>query len=137
VIPPHTRSPLLAGLPGQGPLVEVSSGFESAESGLFVVGDAAQTPLPRAANVAAAAGRTAADAVLARLGLFSEQEPHLPQPECYVGHDGGLYSRISLRYPQGLPPTGEAEVRLEGPSESLAAGFEESFNRWRALRSEN
>lgn len=137
VIPPHTRSPLLAGLPGQGPLVEVSSGFESAESGLFVVGDAAQTPLPRAANVAAAAGRTAADAVLARLGLFSEQEPHLPQPECYVGHGGGLYSRISLRYPQGLPPTGEAEVRLEGPSESLAAGFEESFNRWRALRSEN
>ena len=137
VIPPHARSPLLAGLPGQGPLVEVSSKFESAQSGLFVVGDAAETPLPRAADAAAAGGRTAADAVLERLGLSPAQEPHLPEPECYIGHGGGFYSRISLRYPEGLPPAGEAEVTLEGPSESLAAGFEEAFNRWRTLRSED
>src|SRR5215210_390557 len=54
VIPPHTRSPLLAGLPGQGPRVEVASGFESAESGLFVVEEATTTQLARGASVARA-----------------------------------------------------------------------------------
>jgi sulfide:quinone oxidoreductase len=137
VVPPHVRSALLAGLPDQGPLVEVSSDFESAEPGLFVVGDAAQVPLPRAADAALAEGRMAVDAVLERLGLSSEQESHLPKPECYVGHGRGFYSRISLRYPGGLPPAGEAEVAIEGPSAGLAAGFEEAFNRWRAMRSED
>jgi len=128
------RSPLLRRLPGEGPLVEVSPRFESAEPGLFVVGDAAMAPLPRAADAAAAEGRTAADAVLEGLGLSTEQEPHLPEPECYVGHGAGRYSRISLRYPDGLPPGGKAEVRIEGPSETFAAGFEASFDRWRELR---
>ncbi|CAN5742986.1 hypothetical protein BH24ACT22_BH24ACT22_02380 [soil metagenome] len=133
VVPPHVRSPLLAGLPGDGPLVQVSSRFESAEPGLFVVGDAAMTSLPRAADVAAAAGRTAVDAVLERLGLLERWEPHSPQPECYVGHGGGTYSRISLRYPDGPPPQGEAEISIEKPSEELGAGFRSSFDRWRAL----
>jgi sulfide:quinone oxidoreductase len=137
VVPPHARSPLLAGLPGQGPLVEVSSGFESAEPGLFVVGDAAGTPLPRAADAAAAGGRTAADAVLARLGLSSEQEPHLPKPECFVGHGGEQFSRISLSYPDGLPPWGEVKITVEGPSRRFAGEFEDAFARWRALRSED
>jgi sulfide:quinone oxidoreductase len=135
VVPPHTRSPLLAGLAGEGPLVSVSPRFESSEEGLFVVGDAAMVPLPRAADAAVAEGRTAADAVLEQFGLSGEQEPHLPEPECYVGHGGGRYSRISLRYPDGLPPAGSAAVRIEGPSERFAAGFEASFDRWRALRS--
>lgn len=134
VVPPHVRSPLLRNLPGEGPLVEVSARFESAQPGLFVVGDAAMVPLPRAADAAAAEGRTAADAALERLGLSAEREPHLPEPECYVGHGGGRYSRISLRYPDGLPPAGRAEVRIEGPSEGFAAGFEGSFDRWRRLR---
>jgi sulfide:quinone oxidoreductase len=115
--------------------VPVSERFESEEPGLFVVGDAAMTPLPRAADVAAAGGRTAADSVLARLGLAPEREPHLPEPECYVGHGGGLYSRISLRYPDGLPPAASAQVEIEGPSEDLISGFRAAFDRWRALRS--
>jgi sulfide:quinone oxidoreductase len=137
VIPPHVRSPLLAGLPGQGPLVEVSYEFESAESGLFVVGDAAATPLPRAADVAAAGGRTAADAVLARLGLSPEQEPHLPTPVCFVGHGGELFSRISLWYPGGLPPRGSARVMIQGPSRRFAGEFEDAFARWREVRNES
>lgn len=134
VVPPHVRSPLLSRLPGDGPLVPVSERYESTEPGLFVVGDAAMTPLPRAADVAAAAGRTAADAALARLGLAPEEEPHLPEPECYLGHGGGFHSRISIRYPHGLPPAGNAEVGIEGPSEELAEGFEAAFARWLALR---
>lgn len=135
VIPPHVRSPLLAGLPGGGPLVEVSPRFESAESGLFVVGDAAATPLPRAADAAASAGRTAADAALSRLDHSPEEEPHVPEPECFVGHGGGLFSRVSLRFPDGIPPQGAAEITLEGPSSSLAREFEEAFVQWRSQRS--
>jgi sulfide:quinone oxidoreductase len=134
VVPPHARSPLLAGLGGEGPLVPVSPRFESSEPGLFVVGDAAMAPLPRAADAAAAEGRTAADAILERLGLCGESETRLPEPECYVGHGGGRYSRIYLRYPDGLPPAGGAEVTVEGPSGHLAAGFEASFESWRRLR---
>ncbi len=134
VVPRHARSPLLAGLGGEGPLVPVSSRFESAEPGLFVVGDAAAAPLPRAADAAAAEGRTAADEILQRLGLADATEPHLPEPECYVGHGEGRYSRISLRYPNGLPPAGDVEAEIEGPSRSLATGFEELFERWRGLR---
>ncbi len=44
------------------------------------------------------------------------------------------YSRISLRYPDGLPPAGSARAEIGGPSEELASGLEESFARWRALR---
>ncbi len=134
VVPPHGRSLLLAGLPGEGPLVPVSPRFESARPNLFVVGDAAMIPLPRAADVAAAGGRTAADAALENLGLFRGREPHPPAPECYVHHGEGSYSRISLRYPDGLPPRARPEITLEGPSERLAAGFEASFDRWLGLR---
>jgi sulfide:quinone oxidoreductase len=91
-------------------------------------------PLPRAADVAAAGGRTAADAALENLGLFRGREPHPPAPECYVHHGEGSYSRISLRYPDGLPPRARPEITLEGPSERLAAGFEASFDRWLGLR---
>lgn len=134
VVPPHGRSSLLAGLPGDGPLTPISSRFESARANLFVVGDAAMVPLPRAADVATAGGRTAADAVLVRLGISGGREPHLPAPECYLPHGGNSYSRISLCYPDGLPPRARPKVALEGPSESLAAGFEGSFKRWREPR---
>ena len=130
VVPPHARSPLLAGLPGEGPLAPVSPRFESVLPNLFVVGDAAMVPVPRAADVAAAGGRTAADAVLENLGLCGGREPHPPAPECYLPHGGGSYSRISLRYPDGMPPFAGPEVTLEGPSVRLAAGFEASFERW-------
>jgi len=132
VVPPHARSPLLAGLPGGGPLAAVSPRFESALPNLFVVGDAAMVPLPRAADVAAAGGRTAADAALENLGLCGGREPHPPAPECYLPHGGGSYSRISLRYPDEMPPLAGPEVTLEGPSARLAAGFEASFDRWRS-----
>ncbi len=134
VIPPHVRSPLLSDLPGKGALIPVSPNFESEVPGLFVVGDAAMVPLPRAADAAAAEGRTAADAILERLGLSDASEPHMPEPECYVGHGDGSYSRISLRYPDGLPSSGEAEVGIQGPSQMLAAEFAESFGRWQKMR---
>lgn len=134
VVPPHRRPAALSGLAGEGPLVEVSPHFESSEEGLFVVGDAAAAPFPRAAGPAEAAGKTAADAVLARLGL-GEAHRHTPAPECYVGHGGGVFSRISLSYPEGLPPEGTSRVSIEGPSPELARGPEATLERFRQLRS--
>ncbi|WP_397546428.1 NAD(P)/FAD-dependent oxidoreductase [Rhodothermus marinus] len=137
VVPPHGRAPMLATLPDEGALVSVDERLETAEPGLFVVGDATRTPLPRAAGVASVQGQTAADAVLDRLGLARFEGPHLPEPECYIGHGDGRYSRITIRFPEGLPPAGRPEVRLEGPSPELAAGFARVFDTWRALRTEN
>lgn len=132
LIPPHRRSPALADLPGDGPLVTVGADGASAPRGPFVVGDAAATPLPRAAGVAEAQGRTAADAVLARLGLAEPTPPHVPEPSCYVLHGGGSVSRIRLRYPRGLPPEGEAEVLIDGPSPDLALAAEGERSRFLA-----
>ncbi|ACY49448.1 NAD(P)/FAD-dependent oxidoreductase [Rhodothermus marinus] len=137
VVPPHGRAPMLATLPDEGVLVSVDARLETAEPGLFVVGDATRTSLPRAAGVATAQGRTAADAVLDRLGLARFEGPHLPEPECYIGHGDGRYSRITIHFPEGLPPTGRPEVRLEGPAPELAAGFARVFEEWRTLRTEN
>ncbi len=136
VVPPHIRAPLLATLPNDEVLVPVDERLETAEPGLFVVGDATRTPLPRTAGVATAQGLTAADAVLDRLGLARYEGPHRPAPECYIGHGEGRYSRITIRFPDGLPPAGRPDIRLEGPSPALAAGFARVFDEWRALRTE-
>lgn len=119
LIPPHRRSGALAELEGEGALVAVDERCESSVPGVYVAGDAAAGGLPRAAGVAEAQGRTAADAALTRLGLAEPLEPHLPEPSCYVAHGGGNLSRIRMTYPHGLPPKGEAEVTIEGPSPDL------------------
>lgn len=134
VIPPHTRAPLFTTLPDRGILVPVDERMETALPGLFVVGDAAHTPLPRTAGAATAQGRTAADAALDRIGLARYAGPHLPAPECYIGHGEGRYSRIMIRFPHGLPPAGQPEIQLEGPSSALASDFARVFDEWRALR---
>ena len=133
VIPPHARSPALAELDGDGPLVGVDERGESSVAGLFVVGDAAASGLPRAAGAAEALGRTAADAVLARLGLAEACAPHAPEPSCYVQHAGGAISRLRLRYPRGLPPAGEAQVDIDGPTPDLAHAVEGERRRFLRL----
>lgn len=133
LVPPHRRSPALTGLVGDGPLVSVDERGESSERGVFVVGDAAATGLPRAAGPARAQGRTAADAVLARLGLAEACEPHAPEASCYVLHAGGSVSRIRLRYPAGLPPGGEPQVAIDGPTPDLAHAAEGERRRFLSL----
>ena len=133
LVPPHRRSPALRGLGGDGPLVAVDAHGESSARGVFVVGDAAASGLPPAAGAAEAHGRTAADAVLARLGLADDAPPHRPEPGCYVLHAGGAVSRIRLRYPAGLPPDGAAEVAIDGPTPDLAHAAEGERRRFLAL----
>lgn len=118
-IPPHRRAAMLRGLPGDGPLVPVAPDMKTGVPGVWVVGDATGTMLPRAAGVAEAQGQTAADSVLASLGLAEAQPPHLPEPVCYLwaGQQAG---RIRLRFPNGLPPAGAPQVAFEQPSEGLA-----------------
>ena len=134
VVPPHVRAPMLRHLPGSGPLVGVTSQLESDEPNLFVVGDAAKTPFPRAAGAATAQGKTAADAILARLGLIEPAVPHPPEPECYIGHGGDVFSKISMRYPNGLSPTAKPEVYLDAPSAKLGKEFAAAFDTWKRQR---
>ncbi len=133
LVPPHRRSPMLEGLADDGELVTVDERGESSTRGVFVVGDAAATGLPRAAAAAEAQGRTAADAVLARLGLTPARDPHAAEPSCYVLHAGGAVSRIRLRYPAGPPPGGEAQVAIDGPTPDLAYAIEGERRRFLAL----
>lgn len=136
VVPPHVRSPILHHLPGDRPLVNVSAQFESDEPNLFVIGDAAKTPFPRAAGAATAQGKTAADVILARLELSEPTPAYVPKPECYVGHGGNVFSKIALRYPDGLPSTAKPEVYLDAPSAELAKEFAAAFETWKKQRYE-
>jgi sulfide:quinone oxidoreductase len=112
----------------------VGAGFESAEPGLFVIGDAAATPYPRAAGAATASGAAAAKTVLVRLGLAPVSALPSPQLDCYVGDGSGRFSRLRLRYPDGPPPEGRPEVEVSGPSEALRTEFASGFRHWRQLR---
>lgn len=133
LVPRHRRPALLSGLPGTAPTVEVGAHGQTAVANLFVAGDAAATPLPRAAGVAEAQGRTAAGAVLAGLGVADAAPPEVPSPSCYVGHGGGNTSRIRIRYPLGVPASGEGEVSIDGPTPELALAAEAERRRFMAL----
>lgn len=124
VIPPHRRFAMLADLDAVGPLVKVDAHGQSSVPGVFVVGDAAASGLPRAADVAATGGRNAADAVLAGLGIEPPGPPGVPQPSCYINHGGGSMSRIRITYPSGLPPAGEARVEIDAPTPDLGYAAE-------------
>ncbi len=134
LVPAHRPSPLLAPLAGEGPLVPVNHQFETHWAGLFVAGDAAASPYPRASGAAIASGKSAAQGVLARLGLSEKEEGSLPQLDCYVGHGGDIYSRLSVRYPEGPPPVGHPQVLIDGPSADLGTEFGEGFLRWLRAR---
>ncbi len=137
VVPAHRRSPALAELGPAGPLVGVSPAYETEIDGLFVVGDAAASSFPRAADPAATAGEIAAATVLARVGLGDPPRLRPPEPECFVGHGNGRYSRLRLTYPAGGPPAGSASITIDGPSTGLAADVDAAASRWRQLRSED
>ncbi|GAC1307892.1 MAG: FAD/NAD(P)-binding oxidoreductase [Ktedonobacteraceae bacterium] len=118
-IPPHRRPAFLAELPGNGPLVQVDAHLRTAMDKTWVVGDVAATPLPRAAGVAEAQGHTAAESVLAELGLSEPQAPSVPAPNCYVWTSLSSVARIQLRFPNGLPPAGTPELILDPPSAAI------------------
>ena len=138
VVPRHRASSLLADLvEANSPLVTVDARFATEMPGVFVVGDAADSPYPRADGPAAWSGVVAADAVLAELGLGSAQCPVTPQVDCFVDHGDGAYGRIRLAYPDGSPPGGQAAVAIDPATQALATDFEEAHRRWNALRVED
>lgn len=114
LVPPHERAACLAGLPGDGPLVEVGDCGRVGEGLLFVIGDAAATGLPRAAGVARCLAAAAADAVLQDLGLAEAPPPEPVQASCFMFHHGGALSRIRVTYPGGEP-----RMEIDGPSLDL------------------
>ena len=137
VIPRHRTSPMLADLvDSTGPLVRVDSHFATEMAGVFVVGDAAASPYPRAADPAAWSGRLAATAVLSELGCDHARTPEAPAPDCFVDHGDGAYGRIRITYPDGPPPGALPAVSIDPAAPALATDFEEAHRRWHALRVE-
>lgn len=119
IVPHHRRPAFLANFPGDGVLVQVDASQQTAMDKTWVVGDVAATPLPRAAGVAEAQGRTAAEAVLVALGLRDAHVPVIPTPTCYVWTGRANAARIQLQFPNGLPPVGKPDVILDAPSPTL------------------
>jgi sulfide:quinone oxidoreductase len=137
VVPRHRTSPLLTDLvASSSPLVTVGARFATDMAGVFVVGDAAASPYPRAADPAAWSGRLAATAVLSELGFDHAGVPEAPAPDCFVDHGDGVYGRIRISYPDGPPPGGQPAVTVDPAAPALAADFEEARRRWHALRVE-
>ena len=100
---------------------------------VFAAGDVVLSPLPRAAGVAEAQGITAAEAVLAAVGLEPARRPRLPSPVCALDHGDGRFSRIAITFPDGLPPSGRPSVRVDGPSKALASVARDAAARLRDL----
>ncbi|HCI80757.1 MAG TPA: pyridine nucleotide-disulfide oxidoreductase [Ktedonobacter sp.] len=129
-VPPHTCPTFLKALSDKGVMVKVDSEQRTVMEKLWVIGDVAGTPLPRAAGVAEAQGRTAAASVLATLGVAEPQQPFIPTPDCYIWTGQEQAARIQLRLPHGLPPTGKPDVLIDQPETVI---FEEALNaqeRW-------
>jgi len=129
-VPPHRRPAFLADLGGTGPLVTVDASMRTSMPGVWAVGDVTATPLPRAAGVAEAQGRTAAESVLAALGVATATPPTLPVPSCYVWTGPARAARIAIRFPDGLPPGGAPDVTLTAPSAALAVEALAARDEW-------
>lgn len=129
-VPTHQRPAFLAQLPGNGPLVQVDASLRTALDKLWVIGDAAATPLPRAAGVAEAQGQTAAASVLTTLGLSEPQAPVLPAPGCYIWTGLSSAARIQIHFPNGLPPTGKPDIQLEAPNAAILTDALQAPQQW-------
>ncbi len=137
VIPRHRTSPLLGHLAdASSPLVTVDARFATEMAGVFVVGDAAASPYPRAADPAAWSGTIAAAAVLSELGFDHARTPLAPAPDCFVDHGDGAYGRIRITYPDGPPPGGQSAVAIDPAAPELATDFEAAHRHWRSVRVE-
>jgi sulfide:quinone oxidoreductase len=137
VVPPHYASPLVADLAeASSPLVSVDARFATEIAGVFVVGDAAASPYPRAADPAAWSGMVAAQAVLSELGVEGDEVAQTPTADCFVDHGEGAYGRIRIAYPDGSPPRGRPAVTIDPAAPARAADFEDAHRRWQAVRVE-
>jgi len=134
-VPPHRRPPLLADLPGNGPLVSVDAYLRTPQERLWCVGDVAATPLPRAMGAAEAQGQTAAADVLATLGLRAPLAPTTPALSCYVWTSLTQAAHIQIRFPAGLPPAGQPDIVLDPPSAALFSAAQRTAEQWRMRRS--
>jgi sulfide:quinone oxidoreductase len=132
-IPPHRRPSMLEELPGNGPLVQVDAHQHTTMEKVWAVGDVTATSLPRAAGVAEAQGRTAAEAVLTTLGLDEPKAPIMPTPNCYIWAGQGRAARIQLSFPDGLPPAGKPNLILEPPTATIFAEALAAPEQWMKL----
>lgn len=131
VVPPHTTSDVLTALGLPGPTVPVDAVGRSGVERLYVAGDAAAGPYPRAAAPAVRSGIAAAEGALDDLGLAESSEAAPPEPDCFVDAGGGRYRRIQLSYPGGPPPEGRPVADLHPPRDAAASGFDAAVAAWR------
>lgn len=132
-IPAHVPHALLAHVAGDDHFVAVDDKGRSAQEGLYVAGDAAAGPWPRASSPAVQSAIRAASGVLADLGIAHFDDPGLPQPDCFVDRGAGQFSRLQISYPSGPPPIGVPEVRISDAADAATSGFDGAVSTWRAL----
>lgn len=129
-VPPHRTLAFLADLNANDGLTPVDAHMRAQMENLWVVGDAAGTPLPRAAGVAEAQGETAAESVLATLELTKPAPPVSPAPSCFVWTSTASAARIEIRYDSARASENPPKVILDPPSRALFTESLETADSW-------
>ena len=129
-VPPHRCPTFLNALSGNNIMVKVDSEQRTDMEKIWAIGDITRTPLPRAAGVAEAQGRTAATAILTTLGVAEPQQPFIPEPDCYVWTGQEQAARIQLRFPHGLPPVGKPDILITQPETGIFVEALNAQERW-------
>jgi len=133
VVPPHRAHPLLAAWAGPEPLVAVDDHGRAGGGEIYVAGDAAAGPYPRATGPAVLSGVAAAEGALADLGFRSGPGDTTPELDCFVDRGAGRYGRIRITYPDGPPPGGRSAVEIDPSAPGSPGGFAAALERWRSL----